>query len=73
MTLNVIGTGFVRIGTDSMREALEILGLGPCHHMRALVQDSEHRQLCRAVNAGAPPDWDLLLGDYKACVDWPTA
>jgi len=33
MTLKVIGTGFGRTGTDSMREALDMLGLGPCHHM----------------------------------------
>src|SRR3954470_4305104 len=33
MTLQVIGPAFGRTGTDSMREALKILGLGPCHHM----------------------------------------
>ena len=33
MPLKVIGTGFGRTGTDSMREALTILGFGPCHHM----------------------------------------
>jgi hypothetical protein len=32
MTLKVIGAGFGRTGTDSMREALTILGFGPCHH-----------------------------------------
>ena len=30
MTLKVIGTGFGRTGTDSMREALGMLGFGPC-------------------------------------------
>ena len=33
MALRVIGTGFGRTGTDSMREALNVLGFGPCHHM----------------------------------------
>ena len=33
MALKVIGAGFGRTGTDSMREALTILGFGPCHHM----------------------------------------
>ena len=33
MTLKVIGTAFGRTGTDSMREALGILGFGPCHPM----------------------------------------
>ncbi len=36
MTLKVISIRFGRTGTDSMREALEILGFGPCHHMREL-------------------------------------
>ena len=38
MSLEVIGAGFGRTGTDSMREALEILGFGPCHHMRELIK-----------------------------------
>ena len=73
MALKVIGTGFGRTGTDSMREALEILGFGPCHHMRELIKDPEHERLWRTVVAGKTPDWDLLLGDYVSCVDWPTA
>jgi hypothetical protein len=73
MTLKVIGTGFGRTGTDSMRVALEILGFGPCHHMCALLADSEHAKLWGDVIAGAPPDWSLLLGGYSSCVDWPSA
>ncbi|MGI9568253.1 MAG: sulfotransferase family protein [Desulfobulbia bacterium] len=72
-SLKVIGTGFGRTGTDSMREALEILGLGPCHHMRELIKDPEHERLWRSVVAGATPDWDLLLGGYSSCMDWPSA
>lgn len=73
MTLKVIGTGFGRTGTDSMREALNILGYGPCHHMRELLKDAEHERLWRAVIAGETPDWELLLGGYNSCVDWPSA
>ena len=36
MALSVIGAGFGRTGTESMKMALEILGLGPCHHMKEL-------------------------------------
>lgn len=73
MTLRVIGTGFGRTGTDSMRIALEILGFGPCHHMRELIGNATHKQLWRDIAAGGPADWDLLLGQYSACVDWPSA
>ncbi len=31
--LQVIGSGFARTGTQSLREALKFLGLSPCYHM----------------------------------------
>ncbi|EJU05223.1 hypothetical protein DACRYDRAFT_74382 [Dacryopinax primogenitus] len=34
--LRVIGAGLGRTGTSSVKEALEILGFGPCHHMAEL-------------------------------------
>ncbi|MDF2232838.1 sulfotransferase family protein [Albimonas sp. CAU 1670] len=74
MTLQVIGAGFGRTGTDSMRAALDMLGFGPCHHMFELKDGSEQQRLWRAMTASdAPPDWGSLLGGYRACVDWPTA
>ena len=33
MTLKVIGAGFGRTGTLSLKLALEELGFGPCYHM----------------------------------------
>lgn len=71
--MDVIGTGFGRTGTDSMRMALEILGFGPCHHMRELTRNPEHKQHWRDFVAGGPADWGLLLGGYRSCVDWPSA
>jgi hypothetical protein len=61
-----------------MREALDILGFGPCHHMRELFADPAHRDLWRELNAnldggGPVPTWDALLGRYGACIDWPSA
>jgi hypothetical protein len=73
MALRVIGTGFGRTGTDSMREALEILGFGPCHHMSEVIRDPEQKRLWRELVKGAAPDWERLLGGYAACVDFPTA
>jgi hypothetical protein len=73
MTLKVIGTGFGRTGTDSMREALTILGFGPCHHMYEVIVNEEQRQLWRALAKGAAPDWELLFKGYQSCMDWPSA
>ena len=33
MPLRIVGTGFGRTGTNSLKLALEFLGFGPCHHM----------------------------------------
>ena len=33
MSLELIGAGFGRTGTLSLKGALESLGLAPCHHM----------------------------------------
>lgn len=73
MTLRVIGTGFGRTGTDSMREALDILGFGPCHHMHEIIAHEHQKQMWRAMVQGAPADWGKLFEGYQSCVDWPSA
>ena len=42
MTLRVIGAGFGRTGTLSMKGALEHLGLGPCYHMLEVMNRPEN-------------------------------
>lgn len=73
MALKVIGTGFGRTGTDSMREALGILGFGPCHHMLEIIAHETQRDRWRALAAGGTPDWEHLFEGYVSCVDWPSA
>ena len=73
MSIKVIGTGFGRTGTDSMREALTILGLGPCHHMSEVIANEEQKRLWRALAKGAAPDWSELFAGYASCMDWPSA
>ena len=74
MALDIIGAGFGRTGTDSLREALNILGFGPCHHMHEIRDNPEkaqpwHDYFC----GGAPLDLDLLFEGYRSQVDWPGA
>jgi hypothetical protein len=73
MTLKVIGTGFGRTGTDSMREALNILGVGPCHHMHEITENDDLQAIWRRVGLGDKPDWEKLFAGYNSCVDWPSA
>ena len=37
VSLEIIGAGFGRTGTVSMKAAVEILGFGPCYHMREIL------------------------------------
>ena len=40
-----------------MREALTILGFGPCHHMFEVMANDDQKRLWRALAKGAAPDW----------------
>ncbi len=73
MTLSVIGAGFGRTGTHSMKEALEVLGFGPCHHMVEVLCKPDQRAKWRSIADGATPDWNDVLGSYRSSIDWPSA
>jgi hypothetical protein len=73
MTLRVIGAGFGRTGTDSMREALNMLGFGPCHHMFEITENLLMKARWRAFMESGVADWDVLFEGYNSCVDWPSA
>jgi len=73
MALEVIGAGFGRTGTMSMKAALEILGFGPCHHMLEVTTSDAQREIWRAIAAGGTPDWERAFAGYRATVDWPGA
>lgn len=70
MTLKVVGAGLGRTGTASLKVALEELGIGRCYHMGEVMQDATH--IDHWINAAdGDPDWDGLLADYGATVDYP--
>ncbi|MEM7224656.1 MAG: sulfotransferase family protein [Pseudomonadota bacterium] len=73
MALAVIGAGFGRTGTDSMRLALEQLGFGPCHHMSEVTSNPDQLRQWRALADGRKPDWETILAGYRSAVDWPSA
>ena len=67
----MIGAGFGRTGTASLKVALEELGFGPCYHMTEVFANPDHADFWRAAWRGEPVDWDGVLGRYEATVDWP--
>ncbi|MEY3042194.1 MAG: hypothetical protein RLZZ174_1276, partial [Pseudomonadota bacterium] len=52
MSLKVIGAGFGRTGTLSLKLALEQLGFGPCYHMVEVFKHPTHIPLWRKAHAG---------------------
>lgn len=69
--LNVIGAGFGRTGTMSLKLALEHLGLGPCYHMTEVVKNPHHARIWRMAECGQPINWEELFTHYRSTVDWP--
>jgi len=71
MSLKVIGAGFGRTGTLSLKAALERLGFDKCHHMTEVLKHPETASAWVAAGDGEMVDWRELLEGYQACVDWP--
>lgn len=73
MTLEVIGAGFGRTGTLSIKIALERLGFGPCHHMYEVRAKPGGLKLWQDAMQGARIDWPWALSGFRSQVDWPGA
>ena len=73
MALKVVGAGFGRTGTLSLKTALERLGFGPCYHMVEVFPRPEHVKMWHRLAFENSMDWDLLFGGFQATVDWPSA
>ncbi|GLW28408.1 sulfotransferase family protein [Actinoplanes regularis] len=71
--MNIIGAGFGRTGTLSLKTALERLGEGPCAHMLPLIGDDERCRLFLRAAAGELDCLDRAFDGYRATVDWPGA
>jgi hypothetical protein len=69
--IQLIGAGMPRTGTLSQKEALELLGLGPCYHWVDILADLD----------GQVPLWDgaldgtvepaAIMEGHPSTVDWP--
>jgi len=74
--VKVIGVGFGRTGTMSLKAALERLGAGPCFHMIDLIMgERRERDLPYWVQIGdgEPVDWHEVFDGWESTVDWPAA
>lgn len=72
MTIKVVGAGFGRTGTMSLKTALEQLGFDKCYHMMEVGQNDGHVEQWRAIERGERVDLEALFNGYQASVDWPS-
>ena len=69
--MDVIGVGFGRTGTMSLKAALEILGLGPCYHMiEVFPRGATAFPLWEQATAGNP-DWEAIFEGFRSTTDFP--
>ncbi len=72
MALQIIGAGFGRTGTMSLKVALEQLGY-PCYHMvECFPKGPPHWKLWEQVGK-TEPDWDAIFEGFTATVDFPAS
>ncbi len=71
--MQVIGAGFGRTGTLSLKRALEELGVGPAYHMQEAMRRPAHvRHWLEYADTGTT-DWDTLFADFGSGVDYPVS
>lgn len=72
MALEIIGAGFGRTGTYSLKAALERLGFGPCHHMSEVIGDPDQVKLWTEAAEGRP-DYARIFAGFRSAVDFPVS
>lgn len=69
--MKVIGAGFGRTGTTSLKAALEMLGFGPSYTLGEVFRNPKHVGFWEAAHRGEKVDWEEFLSGYEVAVDWP--
>jgi hypothetical protein len=70
--VDVIGAGFGRTGTASLKRALEVLGFEPCHHMSEVLQHPDTATDWVAALGGDRAALGKALVGYRATQDFPS-
>ena len=71
LMIKIIGAGFGRTGTLSLKVALERLGYTRCYHMHDLPANPEHITYWETAARGEPVNWPSLFHGYQAILDFP--
>jgi predicted naringenin-chalcone synthase len=66
--LRVVGAGYARTGTLSLKAALELLGVEPCLHPMSAPEAEQVLALARAD--AEPQEWEAALNEWHAALGW---
>jgi Sulfotransferase domain len=69
--MKVLGVGFGRSGTMSLKQALEDLGQGPCLHMIDLIRNNELIPPWQEAAIEGNVDFDKMFEGFESTIDWP--
>src|ERR671920_972599 len=72
--MRIIGAGFGRTGTTSLKAALGRWGFGPSYTLGEVFRNPGHVgfwEAARRASAGERVDWEEFLAGYEVAVDWP--
>ena len=71
MSIKIIGAGFPRTGTNTLRESLEKLGYVKTYHMKNLLTHPNILQYWNNLKTTGTTNWDELYKGFQATVDFP--
>ena len=71
MSIKIIGAGFPRTGTNTLKASLERLGLMKTYHMKELLVHPENLHYWKTLKETGTTQWDELYNGFQATVDFP--
>jgi hypothetical protein len=72
--MRVVGAGFGRTGTTSLKAALKELGFGPSYSLSEVFANPQHVGFWEEAvgcHIREKPDWEGFFAGYGVAVDWP--
>ena len=71
MSIQIIGAGFPRTGTNTLKKALETLGVSKTYHMKELLVAPDNLHYWTTLESTGSTTWNELYDGYQATVDFP--
>lgn len=71
MSIKVIGAGFPRTGTTTLKSALQTLGYNETYHFKDLIAKPDKLKHWEELENNGATDFQALFDGYEATVDFP--